>query len=98
MAKGRRMAELRLTGRPASTGLAAGPVALLSDSTVMGIYGPRAQEALGARLQTTHELPAGEGAKQALRIAMPWPSPTPKAPLFVWLRGETEGRATKVQP
>jgi 3-dehydroquinate synthetase len=30
----------------------------------MGIYGPRAQEALGPRLQTTHELPAGEGAKQ----------------------------------
>ena len=27
-----------------------GPVALLADSTVMGIYGPRAQEALGARL------------------------------------------------
>src|SRR5262249_21244541 len=45
------------------------------------------------------ELPrpiAGEGAKQSLRIAMPWPSPTPKSPLFVWLRGETEGRATKV--
>ncbi len=47
------------------------------------------------------ELPrpvAGEGARQTLRIAMPWPSPTPKAPLFVWLRGETDGRATKVQP
>jgi 3-dehydroquinate synthetase len=41
-----------------------GPVALLADSTVMGIYGPRAQEALGARLQSTHELPAGEEAKQ----------------------------------
>jgi len=47
------------------------------------------------------ELPkpaAGEGSKQTLRIAMPWPSPTPKAPLYVWLRGETEGRATKVNP
>ncbi len=47
------------------------------------------------------ELPrpaAGEGARQTLRIAMPWPSPTPKAPLFVWLRGETDGRATKVNP
>jgi hypothetical protein len=45
------------------------------------------------------ELPrpiAGEGAKQTLRIVMPWPSPSPKAPLFVWLRGETEARATKV--
>ena len=57
------------TSAAASTGWASscratGPVALLADSTVMGIYGPRAQEALGARLQTTHELPAGEGAKQ----------------------------------
>jgi hypothetical protein len=38
----------------------------------------------------------GEGAKQILRVVMPWPSPSPKAPLFVWLRGESEGRATKV--
>jgi hypothetical protein len=47
------------------------------------------------------ELPrpaAGEGSRQTLRIAMPWPSPTPKAPLFVWLRGEADGRATKVNP
>jgi hypothetical protein len=40
----------------------------------------------------------GEGARQTLRIAMPWPSPSPKAPLFVFLRGETDGRATKVNP
>jgi len=45
------------------------------------------------------ELPrpvAGEGAMETLRIAMPWPSPSPKAPMFVWLRGESAGRATKV--
>ncbi|HWZ33479.1 MAG TPA: hypothetical protein VNX18_19195 [Bryobacteraceae bacterium] len=41
---------------------------------------------------------AGEGSKQSLRIAMPWPSPSPKAPLSIWLRGEAEGRATKVTP
>jgi hypothetical protein len=41
---------------------------------------------------------AGEGARQTLRVSMPWPSPTPRAPLFVWLRGETEGRQVKVQP
>jgi hypothetical protein len=41
---------------------------------------------------------AGQGAKQTLRIAMPWPSPSPKAPLFVWLRGESQGRATGVTP
>ncbi len=47
------------------------------------------------------ELPrpvAGEDAKQTLRIVMPWPSPSPKAPLYVWLRGESDGRATKVTP
>jgi hypothetical protein len=26
------------------------------------------------------------------------PKLAPKAPLFVWLRGETDGRATKVNP
>ncbi len=37
---------------------------------------------------------AGEGAKQVLRIVMPWPSPAPRSPLHVWLRGDTQGRAT----
>jgi shikimate kinase/3-dehydroquinate synthase len=41
-----------------------GPVALVADAVVMGIYGARAQEALGSRLATAHELPAGESAKQ----------------------------------
>jgi hypothetical protein len=41
---------------------------------------------------------AGEGAKQSLRITMPWPSPSPKSPVYVWLRGETEARATKITP
>ena len=49
-----------------------GPIALVADANVMGIYGPRAQEALGARLQTTHELPAGEQAKQTAVVARLW--------------------------
>jgi 3-dehydroquinate synthetase/shikimate kinase len=49
-----------------------GPVALVADANVMGIYGARAQEALGARLQTTHELPAGEEAKQSKFVARLW--------------------------
>jgi shikimate kinase/3-dehydroquinate synthase len=40
-----------------------GPVVLVSDATVMGIYGARAQEALGRRLVSTHDLPSGEEAK-----------------------------------
>jgi shikimate kinase/3-dehydroquinate synthase len=49
-----------------------GAVALVADAHVMGIYGPRAQEALGARLTTTHELPAGEAAKQHDVLARLW--------------------------
>src|SRR5207342_2140014 len=49
-----------------------GAVALLADQTVMGIYGARAQEALGDRLTTTHELPAGEGAKSIGVVRRLW--------------------------
>ena len=41
-----------------------GPVALIADTTVMGIYGQRAQEALGDRLTTIHEVAPGEEAKR----------------------------------
>jgi shikimate kinase / 3-dehydroquinate synthase len=41
-----------------------GPVALVGDSTVLGLYGEAARGALGDRLQSTHELPAGEPSKQ----------------------------------
>lgn len=37
---------------------------------------------------------ANQGSRQRLRIAMPWPPPAPRAPLFVWLRGEEKGRRT----
>lgn len=35
--------------------------------------------------------------KQTLKIALPWPAPAPHAPVFVWLRGESRGRATSVK-
>jgi hypothetical protein len=40
---------------------------------------------------------AGEPRRQTLKIAMPWPAPAPHAPLFIWLRGESEGRPTGVK-
>lgn len=40
---------------------------------------------------------AGEGQRQSLKLALPWPSPAPHAPLFLWLRGEQEGRATTIR-
>jgi shikimate kinase/3-dehydroquinate synthase len=49
-----------------------GPVALVADSTVMGIYGPAAQTALGERLVSTHELPPGEAAKQLGVVERLW--------------------------
>jgi shikimate kinase/3-dehydroquinate synthase len=43
--------------------LGAGPVELVADAHVLGIHGAVAQLALGARLQATHTVPAGEEAK-----------------------------------
>ncbi len=36
----------------------------------------------------------GDQAGERLTVTLPWPSPTPKAPLYVWLEGDAEGRAT----
>ena len=49
-----------------------GAVALVADATVMGIHGPRAQQALGDRLVSTHELPPGEEAKQIGVVERLW--------------------------
>lgn len=38
----------------------------------------------------------GDPTRQTLRIALPWPAPAPHAPLYVWLRGEAQGRKTTV--
>jgi hypothetical protein len=35
--------------------------------------------------------------RQTLKVALPWPAPAPHAPVFVWLRGESKGRATGVK-
>jgi len=37
-----------------------------------------------------------EPSRQTLRVVMPWPAPAPHAPLYVWLRGEAQGRKTGV--
>ncbi len=36
----------------------------------------------------------GPGNKESLSVAVPWPAPSPHAPLYVWLRGEDKGRIT----
>lgn len=40
---------------------------------------------------------SGNPGAQRLRIAMPWPPPSPHAPLYIWLRGEPHGRKTSVR-
>ena len=49
-----------------------GPVALVADPRVGGIHGAAAQLALGDRLVSTHELPAGEEAKTVLAVERLW--------------------------
>ncbi len=49
-----------------------GPVALVSDPRVGGIHGAAAQLALGDRLVSTHELPAGEEAKTVAAVERLW--------------------------
>jgi 3-dehydroquinate synthetase len=49
-----------------------GPVALVSDPRVAGIYGAAAQVALGARLRSVHEVPEGEEAKTAGVVERLW--------------------------
>lgn len=36
----------------------------------------------------------GSPQEQTLTIALPWPPPSPGAPVYIWLRGETRGRKT----
>jgi len=37
---------------------------------------------------------AGDSQRQTLRVPITWPSPAPRAPLYVWLQGEDKGRLT----
>ena len=49
-----------------------GPVALVGDAHVAGIYGPAVQLALAPRLRSTHELPPGEEAKKVAICEQLW--------------------------
>jgi hypothetical protein len=45
------------------------------------------------------DLPApipGAGVQQSLSVAMPAAQPSPHAPLYVWLRGDQQGRLTSI--
>jgi hypothetical protein len=42
-------------------------------------------------------LPGGTPQEQTLKVELPWPPPSPHAPIYVWLRGENTGRPTDVK-
>lgn len=42
-------------------------------------------------------VPGGSPQEQTLKVELPWPPPSPHAPIYVWLRGETAGRLTDVK-
>ena len=42
-------------------------------------------------------VPGGTSQEQTLKVELPWPPPSPHAPIYVWLRGETTGRLTDVK-
>ena len=39
----------------------------------------------------------GNPQEQTLKIEMPWPPPSPGAPIYIWLRGESTGRVTAMR-
>jgi hypothetical protein len=39
----------------------------------------------------------GGNRKQSLQIALPWPPPSPHAPLIIWFRGESQGRVSNIR-
>jgi hypothetical protein len=42
-------------------------------------------------------IPGSITQEQTLKVELPWPPPSPHAPIYVWLRGETTGRLTDVK-
>ena len=47
----------------------------------------------GMAVTAVPKMSAGE--KQSLRVTLPWPPPSPLAPLQIWLRGESQPRVAK---
>jgi hypothetical protein len=42
-------------------------------------------------------VPGNNPQEQTLKVELPWPPPSPHAPIYVWLRGEITGRLTDVK-
>jgi hypothetical protein len=75
----------------------------LSDAQYVGVLeGEHLESISKVGWDAEHGLPvdslpvpmAGDSQRQTLRIPLAWPSPAPRAPLYVWLQGEDKGRLT----
>lgn len=75
----------------------------LSDSTYAGTLTGENLQLIAKAGWTTKSGDAVQGIptenpsnprQQTLKIAVPWPPPSPQAPLYVWLRGESQARLT----
>jgi hypothetical protein len=75
----------------------------VSAGTYVGVLSGKDLELIGKVGWTATEgievpgLPTPVGPKQSLRVHVPWPSPTPHSPIYIWLRGDLEGRATAIR-
>ncbi len=50
----------------------------------------------GVRVESIPTPVPGGASRQTVRIVLPWPAPGPHAFLYIWLRGEAQGRKTDV--
>jgi hypothetical protein len=78
---------------------------LLAPSTYAGVLKGRDLEMVAKTgWDAQHGLPVeaiptptpGQPAGETLQVPLAWPAPAPHAPLYIWLRGEQDGRKTAV--
>lgn len=89
-----RIESLRLTDEAAGDG---NYVGILTGRDLEGISKAGWDAEHGTAVNGLPTAIVGQADKQSLRIELPWPSPAPHSPIFVWLRGDKDGRATTVK-
>lgn len=89
-----RIEALSLTDEPMGESQFMGSI-LGEDLEAIARVGWKAEE--GVPVTAVPRPREGDSRKQQLRVALPWPAPSPRAPLFIWLHGEDLGRETKVR-
>lgn len=87
-----RISKFALTDRQISSGVYQG---ILTGQDLQMVAETGWSAANGYPVQDIPTPVAGSPLLQTLKIGMPWPPPSPHAPLYIWLRGETQGRLTK---